>query len=188
MTVSTTKMTAEQFLMLGDDPPGVRLELSNGEIAVSPSASFGHSFLDTKLRTLLSNHIDAHDLGALVGDVDTIFDHFNVRRPDLIFIAKARMPQIIGRAITIPPDLCVEILSPSSAMIDQGDKFELYARHGVANYWLLDPKARTFAAYRLEDGRYVRAVSGREAAIVRAEPFPALALPLGDLWPPVALT
>ena len=35
--VSTTKMTARQYLMLGEDPPGVRLELVDGEVAVSPS-------------------------------------------------------------------------------------------------------------------------------------------------------
>ena len=33
MTVSTIKMTAVQFLQLGEDPPGVRLELVDGEIA-----------------------------------------------------------------------------------------------------------------------------------------------------------
>ena len=37
MVVSTIKMTARQFLQLGEDPPGVRLELVNGEVAVNPS-------------------------------------------------------------------------------------------------------------------------------------------------------
>jgi hypothetical protein len=42
--VSTIKMTARQFLELGEDPPGVRLELVDGEIAVSPSPVPRHSF------------------------------------------------------------------------------------------------------------------------------------------------
>ena len=37
MAVGTIKMTARQFLELGEDPPGVRLELVDGEIAVTPS-------------------------------------------------------------------------------------------------------------------------------------------------------
>jgi hypothetical protein len=43
MPASTIKMTARQFLELGEDPPGVRLELVNGEIAVSPSSIRDHS-------------------------------------------------------------------------------------------------------------------------------------------------
>src|SRR5262245_48360747 len=53
---TTTKMTAKQFLMLGEDPPGLRLELAEGEIVVSPSPSYGHSYTDTQLRSLLNAH------------------------------------------------------------------------------------------------------------------------------------
>jgi Uma2 family endonuclease len=44
--ISTCKMTAEQFLQLGQDPPGVRLELVDGEVAVSPGPIPEHSFIE----------------------------------------------------------------------------------------------------------------------------------------------
>ena len=67
MTVSTIKMTAEQFLQLGEDPPGVRLELVDGEIAVSPSPIPKHSITDKRLSHILMSHILENDLGELLG-------------------------------------------------------------------------------------------------------------------------
>src|SRR5688500_7578939 len=77
--VSTTKMTARQYLMLGEDPPGVRLELVDGEVAVSPSPMPKHSRVDRRLTRVLLNHIVEHDLGELLGDTDTIFGEHDVR-------------------------------------------------------------------------------------------------------------
>src|SRR5947209_6392772 len=112
MTVSTTKMTARQFLMLGEDPPGVRLELVNGEIAVSPSPRPRHSRLDKRLSYILLKHIIERDLGELLGDTDTIFGEYDVRRPDIIYFSKKRQHLIKGdEAIEGPPDLCIEIIS-----------------------------------------------------------------------------
>lgn len=187
MTIaSSTKMTAEQFLMLGEDPPGLRLELANGDITVSPSPAFDHSYTDTKLRSILDAHIEAHDLGALVGDVDTIFDDLNVRRPDIIFTAKARLHLLAGsrHGIHYAPDLCVEILSPGSASIDQTDKFKLYADNGVAFYWLVDPVNHTFNAFKLVSGHYERILAAFKDDVVSPEPFPELKINLSRIWLP----
>src|SRR6185436_12665212 len=88
--VSTIKMTARQFLQLGEDPPGVRLELVNGEVAVSPSPLPRHSRVEKRLSRILLNHIVEYDLGELLGDTDTIFGEHDVRRPDLIYFTKER--------------------------------------------------------------------------------------------------
>src|SRR5207247_6538803 len=85
MTLSTIKMTARQFLELGEDPPGVRLELVDGEIAVSPSPIPRHSFAIVALGRIVSTHVDQFDLGELLMDVDTIFGEHDVRRPDLLY-------------------------------------------------------------------------------------------------------
>ena len=184
-TISAAKMTASQFFMLGEDPPGLRLELVNGEIAVSPSPAFDHSFTDSQLRVILGQHINENDLGALVGDIDTIFDEFNVRRPDILFIAKARLHLIKGHGIPIIPDLCIEILSPSSATSDQTEKFDLYAKTGVPHYWIVDPKGHTFDAYKLTGKKYAKKISGRDRDILKAPPFPTLKIPLAQLWSPI---
>ena len=118
-------------------------------------------------------------------DVDTIFNDLNVCRPDIIFIAKARLRLIKGHGIPIIPDLCVEILSPSSATMDQTEKFDLYAASGVPHYWIVDPQGHTLTAYKLAGKKYRRVVSGRERDIVKAPPFPTLPIPLAQIWSPL---
>jgi Uma2 family endonuclease len=182
--INTVKMTAQQFLELGEDPPGVRLELVNGEIAVSPSANPNHSFIDTRLRRLLDEYVERHDLGQVFGDVDTIFGPHDVRRPDVIYFSKSRLHLVGRKAFEGPPDLCVEIISPSSTLIDRRDKYKLYEAAGVAHYWIIDPEPRRLEAFRLDQSAYVPAGAGQDADVVRLSPFPDLPIPLQRLWRP----
>jgi Uma2 family endonuclease len=180
--LSTTKMTAEQFLQLGEDPPGVRLELVEGEIAVRPSPMPQHSYAEIKLIILLGNHIDARKSGELHRDVDTILNPFTVRRPDILYFSKERTHLIGKKAMHGPPDLAVEIISPSSVDIDRTDKFAQYRDAGVAYYWIVDPIAKTIEAWRLEEGQFVPAGHGEQSQVVQLPPFPDLAIPLSQLW------
>jgi len=180
--VSTVKMTAGQFLRLGEDPPGVRLELVNGEVAVSPSPTPKHSHVVTQLVVLLGANVFERDLGELHQDVDTILDQFNVRRPDVLFFSKPRVGFIGEKAMEGPPDLAVEVISPSSVETDRTDKFEQYRKAGVKYYWIIDPAMRTFEAFQLKARRYVQIGRGSGADVVRFPPFPGLDIPLTRLW------
>lgn len=53
------------------------------------------------------------------------------------------------------PDLIIEIISPSSGGRDRKDKRDLYERHGVKEYWLVDYNEKTVEVYLLdEDKKY----------------------------------
>jgi Uma2 family endonuclease len=78
--------------------------------------------------------------------------------------------------------LVIEILSPSSARTDRHVKLQLYARHGVLHYWIVDPDGRSVEAYTLAEGRYVLAARAAGDATFAAPPFVDLAIPLGSLW------
>lgn len=182
--IQTAKMTARQFLELGEDPPGIRLELVDGEIELSPSPIPAHSYAEKMLTILLGQHIVACDLGVLFGDVDTIFGEHDVRRPDLIYFRKDRVHLVGDKAMEGPPDLCVEILSPSSVETDREVKFRQYEAGGVAHYWVVDPHRHTLEGYALREGRYRESGVGREADALRLPPFPDLEVPLAKLWWP----
>lgn len=186
--VSTIKMTAQQFLELGQDPPGIRLELVEGEVAVSPSPVPLHSYVDTQLRTILNLHTKSKGLGLIFGDVDTIFGKHDVRRPDIIYFQKNRLHLVGEKSMNGAPDLCVEIISPSSVEVDREDKFVQYAAGKVRNYWIVDPPARSIEAFRLRGGKYVAAGRGQGTETVSLPPFPDLPINLADLWLPAALT
>jgi Uma2 family endonuclease len=180
--LSTTKMTAEQFLQLGEDPPGVRLELVEGEIAASPSSTPQHGYTVIQLGTLLNVHVCQLSLGEIYSDDDTIPGSNNIRRPDLMFFSTSRKHLIGRKAMQGAPDLAVEIISPSSVEIDRVDKFAQYRDAGVAFYWIVDPIARTIEAWRLESGQYIPAGHGEQAQVVQLPPFAGLAIPLSRLW------
>jgi Uma2 family endonuclease len=181
--ISTTKMTARQFATL-EDPPGLKLELVKGEVAVSPSPLPRHSHVDTQLRTLLNNYVLANDLGMILGDVDTIFGEYDVRRPDIVFFQKRRQHLVGEEGIEGPPDLCIEIISKSSQTIDRKDKFEQYAAGKVRYYWIVDPKQRIIEAFRLRGENYIPAGRGQGSEMVNLPPFSQLQIPLSRVWFP----
>lgn len=76
--------------------------------------------------------------------------------PDLLLVLKAHADRFGELAIMGAPDLVVEILSPGTAQRDLGRKRELYERHGVQEYWIVDPESRAIEVLSLADGRYAR--------------------------------
>jgi len=81
-----------------------------------------------------------------------------------------------------PPDLCVEVISPSSSKIDREDKLEQYQLGGVAHYWIVDPAPRTLEAYQLKKKAYTLIGKGQGSAKLKLPPFPDLEIPLQKLW------
>ncbi len=184
-TMTTQRMTAQQFMDLPEDPHEIRRELVDGEITVSPSPSFAHGVAIGKLMTIINNHIGASRLGVVSTDVDNVISKFTVRRPDVLYFSFKRLHLATAKkTIQGAPDLCVEFISPGSERIDRVQKFREYANYGVVNYWIVDPIARTAEAYTLTDGKYALSGSGGGEQIVRFPPFLELKIPLGELWLP----
>ena len=88
----------------------------------------------------------------MYSDFDVVLSNTDTVRPDLIFIAKDRLHIITADNVQGAPDLVVEIRSESTARYDWTVKHELYARHGVKEYWLVDPEAATVAVLLLDGG------------------------------------
>ncbi len=148
--------TYEDYLNIpGDD----RYELIDGELILVGSPNEAHQNTDASLGARMYFFVEDRDLGrvyhapfdVLLTDPD---GSVNVVQPDLIFVSKEREGIITPANIQGAPDLLVEILSPSTRRLDMTAKLELYARHGVREYWIADPVARTVAVMLLRDGEY----------------------------------
>ncbi len=103
--------------------------------------------------------------------------------PDIAGWRRERMPAIPETAFfTLAPDWVCEVLSPSTERIDRGKKLRIYAEAGVLHAWFVNPIERTLEVFRLRDGVWsiVAVHTGDER--VRAEPFDAIELALGELW------
>jgi len=100
--------------------------------------------------------------------------------PDLIFIARDRISIIKEKYIDGPPDIVLEILSPSTRAKDRTEKADLYARSGVLEYWQIDPRHRSVVVLALVDGAYVPVQS--PDGIARSDVLPGVAIPIAGLF------
>ena len=75
-------------------------------------------------------------------------------KPDILYVSKARASVVTEKNVQGAPDLVVEVLSESTAKIDRTTKLKLYARYGVAEYWVIDPEVCSAEIYRLVPGGY----------------------------------
>jgi Uma2 family endonuclease len=82
----------------------------------------------------------------------------------------------------LAPDWVCEVLSPSTASLDRGDKLKVWRQFEVSHVWFVDPEARTLEILE-KDARGYRVfdVFAGDAKI-RAVPFDAIELELGLLW------
>ncbi len=136
------KFTYEDYQHTPDDQ---RYELLDGELIMPPAPSLSHQRIDAKLGWRLAQFVEERDLGEVFSaPCDVVLSNTDVVQPDLLFVSKALVHLLLGGANVLgAPDLVVEILSPSTAGLDRTLKRALYARHGVREYWLVDPDART---------------------------------------------
>jgi Uma2 family endonuclease len=76
-----------------------------------------------------------------------------VVQPDIVVICDTN--KIDNRGCIGTPDLVVEILSPSTAAFDIKEKFDLYQRYAIKEYWIIHPAEMTVFVYQLnEKGAY----------------------------------
>lgn len=84
--------------------------------------------------------------------------------------------------IVIAPSWACEVLSPSAASLDRGDKLKVYAAFDVAHVWFVDPEARTLEILERDTTGYRAFDVLWGSAKVRAVPFDAIELDLELLW------
>ncbi len=168
MSLLARPLTYDDLCQMPDDLN--RYEIIGGELIVSPSPNRGHQKVSYRLTRLIGEYVDAHELGEVyVAPVDVRLSPHNVVEPDLLFIRQDRLG-IYGPTGPVegPPDLVVEIISPSSRMMDRTRKAALYADSGVPEYWVVDPERREFQLLTLDHGQYapVEADEGRFSSAV----------------------
>jgi hypothetical protein len=89
--------------------------------------------------------------------------------PGLNFFAEAQAEAFEADQWKFPaPDLAVEVLSSSMEQNNRGVKLEDYAAHGVREYWIVDPEAKTVEQFALERGGYELIIKNRAAVRSRA--------------------
>ncbi len=143
VAAETKLWTVDDVHALPDD--GNRYEVIDGELLVTPAPSLEHQDIVLRLARILGDYLDRERVGHLViAPADVRFSARRLVQPDLFVAAlvDGRPPKTyaeIGRLL-----LAIEVISPSTSRADRVSKRKLYREEGVAEYWVVDPDARTF--------------------------------------------
>jgi Uma2 family endonuclease len=131
----------------------------------------------------LAEQADKQRRGMVIGGCGVVLSAETLVVPDLLFVSRERLSILGEQYIEGAPDLLAEILTSSSASLDQVLRRSLYARYGVKHYWLAHPIEEWVRAYELgADGSYELVAEAHKNEVFSAPPFPDLLIRLSDLW------
>lgn len=124
-------------------------ELLDGFVVMEPPAGWPHGEIELEIGSRLKSFLRFRSkrLGRVFGSSQG-FDlpSGDTVEPDVSFVSAERwreLPQPVRGFLKVVPDLVVEVLSPGTERIDQGQKKRIYRRNGVREYWLVDPRSAT---------------------------------------------
>jgi Uma2 family endonuclease len=177
-----TPLTIEQYIALGEDPPGVRYELSDGELIVTPSSSSFHNDIRDVFNGRLRAFLDTHKIGRVISETDVQLGENTVRRPDVAFIRKERLEGVDRKhtPLTAIPNLVIEVISPSDRASDLMKKVSQYLEAGVQVVWFFDPE--TLRAYRYVPNRLEPEVFLEDHEFSEPELLPGFVLKISEIF------
>ncbi|RED75801.1 Uma2 family endonuclease [Cohnella phaseoli] len=173
-------VTYEAYAEMPDD--GLRYEVLDGELELmSPGPSTVHQVIGSSLHLLVQSC--ASEYFILIAPLDVILSRTNVVQPDLIMIHRSRADIVTIRGVEGVPDLVVEVLSPGSRKRDRLHKFQIYARHGVPEYWIIEPVAQTLERFELNSElQYELRDLFENDDRVSSDKLPCISFPVSDLF------
>jgi Uma2 family endonuclease len=155
--------------------------LIDGELFVTPTPTTRHQRVVISIIVALHDHVAAHGGEVLTAPCGVYLSDQNVPEPDVLFLRDEHLDRIGEQYIEGPPDLVVEVSSPSTRRLDLMRKRELYERFGVPEYWFADLHQDCFQVYVLQDGRYRKPVVVKQGDTLRSVVLPEFTAAVDDL-------
>ena len=159
---------------------------------ISPAPSTTHQRMARELAVSMYNALKKSSCELFIAPFDvrlpdrTAADHVDddliltVVQPDLIIVCDAN--KLDAKGCLGPPDVAVEILSPSTAYRDETDKLRLYEAHGVREYWIVNPDGRYIMVYSLDGKEYGKPEYFRSNETLFSSAVDGLIIDLSELF------
>jgi len=142
----TPKMTLAEFLE--SDLEGY--EYIEGELVPMPPTSLEHGDVSMSLISLLNVYVRENQLGRVYAPDTGFRVGERMLIPDIAFISTDRLPDDRRKASPVPPDLAVEVVSPSDKLYQVEEKAFAYLEAGTQLVWVVKPPSKTVSVYRSE--------------------------------------
>lgn len=163
----------------------MKTEFINGEIVVHLPALHRHNAVVMALGTLLHAFVTRYEAGIVVVEKALVELTRNSYEPDICYFGPAKAATLTPELLYYPaPDLVVEVLSESTKKNDREIKFEDYAAHGVAEYWIIDPTRQTVETFSIDADTEAYAALGtfRIGQSVSSMVLPEFTIPVKALF------
>ena len=174
----TARLTYRDYVRLPDD--GLRYEILDGQVVVSPSAGSDHQDVQAGLMIELGDRIRRHRRGRVFGDLDCEITAHDIVRPDVLVVLAANTARITKTRVVGTPDLAIEILSPGTAGRDRTKKRRRYEAAGTPELWLVDPLRHVVLQY-VHDGTAFGPAT-EHTATIRLHVLPDVEIDLREVW------
>jgi Uma2 family endonuclease len=174
-------LTLQELEHIQTQLPGYRLELVNGEVRVMSPSGYESDEVAFRLGANLWNWVEPRRLGRIAGS-SAGFSLANTRSPDVTFVRAERLPRSPRGYATIPPDLMVEVKSPTDDVEDLRQRIDEFLRQGTIVGILVNPEDRTIEVRR-ETQLPVTLQDGDILTI--PDVLPGWEVAVTDVWSPV---
>ena len=175
------KLTYEDYRKTPEDE---RYELLDGELVMTAAPNIAHQRISSRLERRLAVFVEERGLGEIFrAPTDVALSDTDVVQPDILFVPGDRSDIITADDVQGAPDLVVEVLSPTTAKRDWRDKLDLYSKHGVREFWLVDPQTEIVWVLLPKEGSLrVAAIYGKGDTLT-SPMFEAFTLDLDQIFP-----
>jgi Uma2 family endonuclease len=146
--------TADEFwALIPELPDDKRYELIDGELIIMPPSSNKNSRISSKVLFYLMDYNVKHDAGhIMMADGGYSMGDGTVLIPDVSFVSKESSPEPPPDGYG-PPDLAIEVISPSETPRMVTKKTERYLQAGTVIVWNIHPDDKVVEVWRkAEDG------------------------------------
>lgn len=160
------------------------VEYSNGHLLIHETPSPEHQRVVRRLTRRLQDWAESRKAGeVLFAPMPVRLWPGKFREPDIVFYAGKHRARI-GTRFAGVPDLAVEVVSESTKAVDREDKAAEYARAGIREYWIADPRQRAVTRYVLDERqRYREAERIGAGAVLATTLLPGCEIRVDDIFP-----
>lgn len=175
-------LTYEEWLRLPPVEDGTD-EVVKGELRFMPPTRYPHAWIIQKLIEAVLGQVDREKVQILGSNFGLMIsrDPLTCRCPDLAVYWRDKMVIQDGLCWS-PPDLVIEIISPSEIKRRKEVKMADYASIGVPEAWLVSPEAQSVEIRLLADGK-LKTTGVFVAGSLQPTRFPGVSVSIPDIWP-----
>ena len=161
----------------------MKVEFIGGEVILHSPARRHHLIATELLLRLLGTYVDSHGIGEVQSEKCLCVFPRNDYEPDIVFFGNEKAAKLESETMKFPvPDFVVEVLSKSTAKRNRGVKFEDYASHGIAEYWIIDPGKESVEQYLVNNNGEFELALKSSSGEIKSEVIDGFEIPVRSIF------